>query len=139
MNPPLLPSATLRRGTTTVEFALVAPLFFVLLFGALEFSRMNMVRHTIDIAAYEGARQGIIPGATADDVRDRVNQVLGQVGIANTTINVTPSNISGLTSEVTVDVSAPMNDNGFMFGSFMTGMSVTAASRLTREGYTSGL
>ena len=127
-----------RRGTTSVELALVAPLFFLFLFGAIEFSRMNMVRHTIDIAAYEGARRGIIPGATVNDVRDRVDQVLAQVGIANTTVAVTPQAIDSRTSEVTVDVTAPMDDNGFMFGRFFSGMNVTAQSRLAREGYTTG-
>ena len=54
-----------RRGTTTVEFALTAPIVFFLLMGAIELSRANMLRHTTVVAATEGARNGIIPGATS--------------------------------------------------------------------------
>ena len=107
-----------RRAAATVEFALVAPLLFLTFFAAVEFSRANMVRHTVDIAAYEGARQGIIPGATADDVRNRVNQIMAQLAIRNTTVTVTPANIDRNTDRntdrVTVNVVTPMQGNGFI-------------------------
>ena len=36
-----------RRGTAAVEFALVAPVFFLLVFGMIEYGRMVMVQHVI--------------------------------------------------------------------------------------------
>ena len=56
-----------RTGATAVEFAIVAPVFFLILFAMFEFSRVNVLRHTADNAAYEASRVAIIPGATAAD------------------------------------------------------------------------
>ncbi|MCA9175268.1 MAG: pilus assembly protein [Planctomycetales bacterium] len=126
-----------RRAAATVEFALVAPLLFLTFFAAVEFSRANMVRHTVDIAAYEGARQGIIPGATADDVRNRVNQIMAQLAIRNTTVTVTPATIDRNTDRVTVNVVTPMQGNGFITGLFMNSAQLSAESTLCREGFTS--
>ncbi|MBX3440075.1 MAG: pilus assembly protein, partial [Planctomycetaceae bacterium] len=56
-----------RGGATTVELAIVLPVLFLFVFSAIEFSRLNMLRHLASVAAYEGARQGIVLGATADE------------------------------------------------------------------------
>ncbi len=58
-----------RSGASAVEFALCAPLLFLLVFAAWEFSRANMILNTMENAAYEGCRRGIVPGASANDVR----------------------------------------------------------------------
>ena len=58
-----------RRGATTVEFAMTAPVLFLFLFAAMEFSRYNMVSQTATNAAFEGARQCIVPGAAPPTAR----------------------------------------------------------------------
>ena len=63
-------TARKRTGATTVEFAITVPILFSLLFTAFEFSRMNVIRQTAVNAAYEGARRGIVPGASETDVED---------------------------------------------------------------------
>lgn len=45
-----------RRGTAAVEFALVAPVFFLLVFGLIELGRMVMVQQALTNAAREGCR-----------------------------------------------------------------------------------
>ena len=54
-----------RRGTTTVEFALVAPLLIFLLFGIIEFG--IMVKNVVGLnqAAREGARVAAVGAAPA--------------------------------------------------------------------------
>lgn len=54
----------LRRddGQDLVEFALIAPLFFLLLFGILEFGLVIWHYNTVSIAAREGARAAIMFG-----------------------------------------------------------------------------
>ena len=37
--------ATRRQGVVTVEFALVAPIIFLIFFGALDIASMNFARH----------------------------------------------------------------------------------------------
>jgi len=51
------------RGQALVEFALVAPFFFVLLFSLIEFGRAVYYIQTLNHAAREGARYAIVHGA----------------------------------------------------------------------------
>ncbi len=51
-----------RRGAVTVEFTLGCSMIFVFFFARLEIALVNMIRHTIEAASYEAARQGILPG-----------------------------------------------------------------------------
>lgn len=126
-----------RRGATLVEMAIVVPIAFLLFFTAYELARMNMVRHTIDIAAYEGARRGIVPGATVDDVEDRINAVLAPAGVQLANLDVTPDPIDRSTRQVTVDVTVAMNSNGWILPQFIGGMTLQGTSTLAREGFIS--
>ena len=51
------------KGQAMVEFALVAPLFFVLLFGIIEAGRFIFFYETLSHATREGARYAIVNGA----------------------------------------------------------------------------
>ena len=59
---------TLRnaKGVTIVEFALVLPIFFVLIAGIIDFSILFFVQHTLQFATREGARLGLV-GRTIND------------------------------------------------------------------------
>ena len=65
-----------RHGALTVEFALVVPLLFFFFFAQFEFSRANMIRNVIKTACYEGARAGVVPGATSDQIRETAQNIL---------------------------------------------------------------
>ena len=54
-----------RRGQALAEFALVAPLFFVVLFGIIEFGRYLYYVQILNNGAREGARYAIVHGAEA--------------------------------------------------------------------------
>jgi hypothetical protein len=51
-----------RRGQALVEFALVAPLFFLLLFAIIDFGRYVYYVQVLNNAAREGARYAIVHG-----------------------------------------------------------------------------
>ena len=51
------------RGQAMVEFALVAPMFFLVLFGIIEAGRFVFYYETLNNAAREGARYAIVNGA----------------------------------------------------------------------------
>lgn len=51
------------RGQALVEFALVAPIFFLLLFSLIEFGRAVYYIQMLNNAAREGARYAIVHGA----------------------------------------------------------------------------
>jgi Flp pilus assembly protein TadG len=122
-----------RRGALTVEFALTAPILFAIVLGALEFSHINMVRNTMENAAYEGARQGIIPGATADDVRREARTILDAVGVSGDEVQVAPGTIANNTERVTVTVRVPLDRNGFIAPLFMKGKTLERSVTLSRE------
>jgi Flp pilus assembly protein TadG len=69
-----------RRGAAAVEFAIVAPLFFLLVFGMIEFGRIIMVQQVITNAAREGARVGVLDpptgGTNKQTVLDTVSNYL---------------------------------------------------------------
>lgn len=54
-----------RRGQAMVEFALVAPLFFLLLFAIIEGGRFVFYYEALNSATREGARFAIIHGSNA--------------------------------------------------------------------------
>ncbi len=56
---------------------MTAPLLFIILFGALKLGYANMVWNVAEAAAFEGAREGIVPGATASEVEVAFNNLLG--------------------------------------------------------------
>src|SRR5687767_15081283 len=62
-----------RRGAAVVEFAMVAPLLFLLIFGLIEFGRVVMVQQVLTNGAREGARVGVLDDATKTDVQNTVN------------------------------------------------------------------
>ena len=45
-----------RAGATIVEFAILAPVFFALLFGTIEGSRLMWVQQTLETVAYSTSR-----------------------------------------------------------------------------------
>jgi hypothetical protein len=53
------------RGQALAEFALVAPIFFILLFALIEFGRYVYYAQILNNAAREGARYAIVHGSTS--------------------------------------------------------------------------
>jgi Flp pilus assembly protein TadG len=122
-----------RQGAVSVEFALTAGLAFLFFFGAFEFSRVAMIRGSIDNAVYEGARVGITPGATAGDVEKKVRDILGfsLVKVANVTIQPNPILFDSKT--VTVSVDLPLDRNTFSPARFFNGKSIVRSIQMKRE------
>jgi Flp pilus assembly protein TadG len=56
-----------RRGQALAEFALVAPIFFLLLFGIIEAGRFIFYYEILNNATREGARYAIVHGMNSFD------------------------------------------------------------------------
>ena len=99
------------RGSAFVEFALLAPVFFLVILGIIDFGMMMWTSNTVEHAATEGARYAAVRGsdkpapASEAQVRNYVkDQALG-VALKNSDVDVSwanNSNVSG--SSVTVEV-----------------------------------
>ena len=69
MRRPFPPGATARliedsRGATAVEFAIIAPVFFLLLFGAIEGGQMLWTQNALQYAVEQAGRCAIFNKAT---------------------------------------------------------------------------
>lgn len=126
-------SSLKREGTTVVEFAVTLPLVLLLFFGSIEFSRVNMLRHSAAQAAYEGARRGIVPGATAADVQGAANAIMNSAFASSYTVNVVPTTISASTPEVTVNITVPLAANSWVVPDYFAGKTLTRSFTLQRE------
>lgn len=79
-----------RSGAITAEVAICLPVLFLLLFGCLELAGANMLKHATESAAYEGARVGILPGATQAGVQQAVDQIIGSIGAEGAIVEILP-------------------------------------------------
>lgn len=82
-------SFRIQRGAAAVEFAVVAPVFMLLIFGMIEYGRMVMVQQVLTNASREGARQAILEGATESGVRQVVKDYVGPAQIPVTDADIT--------------------------------------------------
>lgn len=95
-----------ERGASVAEFAIVALIFFILIFGIIEFGRMLYTHNALADATRRGARYAVLhPGITATDKTKVKNEVVyGKNGTFDDDGNPTsPPLISGLTTAM-VDV-----------------------------------
>jgi Flp pilus assembly protein TadG len=122
-----------RSGVTVVEFAIVAPIFFLFLLASFEFGWMNILRHTADNAAYEAARTAMVPGATAADAVAKANSILSVVKARNATVTVTPPVITESTDHVTVAVDVPMGSNALVVPRFTGTKTIHCSATLRTE------
>lgn len=72
-----------EEGAGVVEFALIAPLFILLLFGLVEFGQALYTKEVLTNASREGARFGVVyctPRKTQEQIRNRVQEYLQKAG-----------------------------------------------------------
>ena len=76
-----------QAGTTMVEFAIVAVLFFALLLGIMDFGRMLFTWNAAAEATRWGARIAVVcDKVTPDQVRTRMKRILPQLTDGNIAI-----------------------------------------------------
>lgn len=118
-----------RRAAVTVEFAFALPILLGGIFTGIEFARVNMIRNTIENAAYEGARTGVVPGATAAECENAAQQIIDLIGVAGA---VPVATITA--DDVTVTVSVPLTaSNGYITPKYYLGKSLQSSITLPLE------
>ena len=109
-------SSRRRRGQALVEFSLVAPIFFFLIFGIIDFGRYVYYVQVLNNAAREGARYAIVHGGlsldptgppSADPSGDKVKAVVRKYLVG----------VVGQSTELTINVCwKPKNGIGAVCG-----------------------
>ena len=119
-----------ERGTTAAEFAMVALLFFILIFGIIEFGRLLYTHNALTDATRRGARYASLHrGLDEGDKQAVRNEVVyGSRGTYDDDGNPTsPPLIAGLTTDmVEVDfVGVPLNEEGTEMSNYGTNLGTT--------------
>lgn len=123
------------RAAAVVEFAVVLPLLLTILFGIIEYGWVFMVRQTLQTAAREGCRVGVLQTSVEPytNVVARVNQVMGPTGLE--TFSITMTHATPATPVETVIVSIPYNDVSLLGGFFGThDYDVAGSCSMRKEG-----
>jgi Flp pilus assembly protein TadG len=102
-----------RNGASLVEFAVVAPLLALFVFGIIEFGRTFMVMELLTDAARVACRKGVVAGTSTQDIKAAAVDYLTNAGISGEAVTVTINDGSGNVveasavpsyTEITVDV-----------------------------------
>ncbi len=104
-----------RRAAYIVEFAVVAPVFFLFIFALIDIGRGMMATSILNSAARAGCRTAVLPGKANSDVQTAVSQALSGLGVSGTNtiiqVNGKTQDVSKAQAQdvVTVSVTAPVS------------------------------
>lgn len=133
---------THSRGQGLVEFALIVPLFLVLLLGMVEFGRAWMTKNILTGAAREGVRVGAVqqtPTAAHDNAVTRAEGVLNSAGIYGASVTVVDYETPEPGIQVSVNYQFPLIVGGsFGLGRFFgwgDNILLSSATSMRREYY----
>jgi Flp pilus assembly protein TadG len=106
----LLREAANRLGAATVETAVCLPFLLIMVFSSVELSGAVFLKHSVNLAAYEGARTATRTGDNAANAAQRVEEILLSRRVTSYTYScnppVTASTPRGTPIEVTVTAPA---------------------------------
>jgi hypothetical protein len=126
------------------EFAIVLPVFIIIILGMLEIGRAIMVQQILTNAAREGARLAIIQGATTTSVTNAIvgdegYLVRASLGVPGREIEILDGDGSAVDVEdvephdpIQIVVTVPTDEVGWI-GKFITDDTMRAACQMRKE------
>ena len=124
-----------RRGAAALEFAVSLPMLLLLTFGIIETCDAIFLKQSLILAAQEGARVAVVPGATATNVRFQTEIILRARGVQEESITITPPNFQAAPfgSMITVNVVARIDQNTSSYLGLMTGRRINGSCTMMME------
>jgi Flp pilus assembly protein TadG len=120
-----------RRGATAIEFAFVAPVFFLIVLGLIEIGRACMVTEMLTESARRACRAGVIEGTSSSSIQSAATNFLTSVGIngesanvyVNDTLATSSTNVGAMPAytEITVVVTVPASSAAWTPVWYVTG------------------
>ncbi len=125
-----------QRGAAAVEFAIIAPLLFTIVFGIVEFSLLFYDKAVITNASREGARFGIVYSLARPDEAQIAAEVAtytsGRLVTFGSSTPVTTAVWSGTTSGDSLTVTVAYDYDFLVFPNFIPGFgNVTTVNAVT--------
>ena len=125
-----------RTGAAAVEFAVVAPIMILFMFGMVEIGGLMMVKNAAVHASREAARLAVTPTATNADVEARVYEQLQMYTSSGITVQISPEVLSSANAgdPISVRVSVDTSALGLITGAVPLPIShVSAETTMRRE------
>jgi len=99
------------KGTTVVEFALILPIFLLLVFGIFDFGRYFFVDHTLQYATREGMRLALVGRRLMGEDGNPMTREASIIKTIkdNASLAVDPSSLSIYIFQIGSDYSDPSN------------------------------
>ena len=130
-----------EQGTTMAEFAIISALFFMIIFGIIEFGRLLYTHNALTDAARRGARYAVLHHeTTADEACVKNIVVYGETNVdPKTCLPAGPALLNGPTTDnVRVTYEGADDDNNPVTPATDFGMNLGTAS-VSIENYTFNL
>lgn len=137
------PKPTQRSGTAAVELAIVAPVLFAIVFGAIDFGRAMMVANLLTTVSREAARLATLPNTTYQSVSDQIDTQLTADSLTKTgvtkTVQVNGSTVTDLSStkpgdSISVSVTLPFDNVSWLPMSwFLKGKTVGGSAVMVKQ------
>lgn len=131
------PDQPRRTGAAAVEFAIVAPLFFMMVLGCIEIGRALMVQQVLVNASRVGAREAATLNGTSSSAKSAAETYASGASVpgTNATVSPDPAN-AGAGDLITVTLTV---DFGAVSWSptpwFLAGTTLEAQSVMRKEGF----
>jgi Flp pilus assembly protein TadG len=126
-----------RRGAAAVEFAMVAPLLFLVVLCSIEFGRAMLVKQVLTSASRVAAREASLRHATLSSVTAAAQSFTENAAIFNTEVSVSPSPTAASTGDsITVTVSVSFDNVSWLPSSWFLGsVQLSGTSVMRKEGF----
>jgi len=133
-----------RRGAALVEFAIVFPVFILVILGIIEFGRAFMIGQLVTNAAREGARQAVLDGSSNSAVSSTVTSFMqgaGNVSPSDVTVTIAVSTAAAANQLsaaksgdlCTIRVSVPFSKVSYLTPSFLATTNLVGQSTMRHE------
>jgi Flp pilus assembly protein TadG len=126
-----------RRGVAAVEFAIVAPLFFLMVLGCIEIGRALMVQQVLVNASRAGAREATTLNGTLAGATEAAVGYASGASVPGVTATISPDPGSAKGGDlITVTLSVDFLSVSWSPAPwFLGGQSLTATSVMRKEGF----
>ncbi len=126
-----------HRGVAAVEFAIVAPIFFLMVLGIIEIGRAMMVQQVLINASRVGARRAVMLSSDEQSVIDAVTEYAAGVGVNGVEASVSPNPATAAAGvPVTVNVTIGFEQVSWLPAPWiMGGRDLSSSSVMRKEGF----
>lgn len=119
-------------GQGLVEFALVIPLFLLLLVGIAQFGQAWMTRNIMTGATREAVRIAAVQGNGGAAI-SRANNILASAGISGATVTIADDGAPFGTCSVSASCALPLTVAGFLPGLQGTSITLSTSTSMRKE------